>query len=64
MYFFDGNKSIFYFHNIYNSDNDYINILQYENQVLSFYKNFKNFVLPDFAMTEPGLALKFNRNFY
>ena len=79
-YFFDGNKIVFYVYDIYNYESDninIINILQYENQVLSFYKNFKNLSLPkivekrtfyafqvDFTMTEQGLALIFNTDFY
>ena len=72
-YFFDENKFVFYFYDIYESYKDYINILQYENHVLSFYKNFNNLTLPklvhyygfayyfqaDFAMTEQGVALIF-----
>ena len=46
--FFDENKIAFYFYGIIGSYSglDYINILQYENQVLSFYKNFKNLTIP------------------
>ena len=82
-YFFDENKYIFYIYDIKNSytyeyiNDNYIYILQYENHVLSFYKNFKNLTLPylvkepswgyyfqvDFAMTEQGVALIINRNF-
>ena len=80
-YFFDGNKIILYFYSIYSSiydsNNDYINILKYENHVLSYYKNLKNFPLPkivyyrryryhfvDFAMTEQGIGLIFEKDFY
>ena len=83
-YFFDENKIIFYFYDVKDepyinalAENDFINIIQYENQVLSFYKNFKNFSLPklvhyvrqgyyfhfDFAMTEQGPGLIFNQLF-
>ena len=85
-YFFDENKFVFYFYDIYDKDNyfdgsgsnNYINIIQYENQVLSFYKNYQNYKLPkivhysgmvyafhfDFAMFEQGPILIFNQVFY
>jgi len=72
--FFNKNKIAFYLYHLKNyfsyfssPDNDYINILQYENQVFSFYKNYKNLTLQklvdrensriDFIMTEQGLAI-------
>ena len=84
-YFFDGNKIVFYIYDIRNDNyidsyipSNYINILQYENHFLSFYKNFKNCILPriarydgmfsycrlDFAMTEQSPVVIFNRVFY
>ena len=56
--------------------NDYINVIQYENQVLSFYKNFKNITiqtivtitsntdLVQLTMTEQGPAIIVNYYFY
>ena len=71
--FFDYNKIGFYYFDLYHK-NDCINILQYENQVFSFYKNFKNLTIQqlvdrrygriEFIMTEQGLAILFNYNFY
>ena len=76
-YFFDENKIIFYFYDLYDHDYDYINILQYENQALSYYKYFKNFSLPklihkrsslyhtaDFVMTEQGLGVIYLQELY
>ena len=70
---FDENKIVFYFFDL-NYANDYINILQYENQVLSFYKNFKNLKIQklvdnnkrriEFIMTEQGIAILVDYNFY
>ena len=73
---FDGNKIGFYcsFYSTYGMDGDYINILQYENQVLSFYKNYKNLTIQElvdneyrtinFIMTEQGVAVQVDYNFY
>ena len=73
---FDGNKIGFYcsFYSTYGMDGDYINILQYENQVLSFYKNYKNLTIQElvdnkyrtinFIMTEQGVAVRVDYNFY
>ena len=77
-YFFDENKIIFYLHDSRDLDNNYINIIQYEDKVLSFYRNFKNLTLPklltyrgyyyyiyvNFVMTEQGPALLNYQNFY
>lgn len=49
--FFDENKiGLSYSINDYHNHN-YIYILQYENQVLSFYKNYKNLALPSLALS-------------
>ena len=71
--FFDENKIGFYC-SLDPTPINYINILQYENQVLSFYKNYKNVTIPElitnyyrtinFIMTEQGLAFLVDDNFY
>ena len=66
---FDDNKIGFFIYNP-NQDGEYdiINILQYENQKISYYKNFRNITIPSlkfyssyediyFANTEQGIGL-------
>ena len=73
---FDENKIGFYcsYYLTYRIDGDYINILQYENQVLSFYKNYNNLTIQklvkndyntiDFLMTEQGVAIRVDYDLY